>query len=85
MVFCFYSLVVFQWWWWRLAFDNWVELWCRWLLAVVGLLDLVVIAGCVGLIERERGRERSELFILFDGVVYIILMSYMFLSKKEKK
>ena len=34
--------------------------------------------------ERERGRERSELFILFDGVVYIILMSYMFLSKKEK-
>ena len=54
---------------------------------MVGLLDLVVIAGCVGLIERERerGRERSELFILFDGVVYIILMSYMFLSKKEKK
>ena len=53
---------------------------------MVGLLDLVVIAGCVGLIERERerGRERSELFILFDGVVYIILMSYMFLSKKEK-
>ena len=35
--------------------------------------------------DRERGRERSELFILFDGVVYIILMSYMFLSKKEKK
>ena len=52
---------------------------------MVGLLDLVVITGCVGLIERERGRERSELFILFDGVVYIILMSYMFLSKKEKK
>ena len=52
---------------------------------MVGLLDLVVIAGCVGLIERERGTERSELFILFDGVVYIILMSYMFLSKKEKK
>ena len=25
----------------------------------------------------REGRERSELFILFDGVVYIILMSCM--------
>ena len=27
--------------------------------------------------ERRVGRERSELFILFDGVIYIILMSCM--------
>ena len=27
--------------------------------------------------EGRMGRERSELFILFDGVVYIILMSCM--------
>ena len=53
----------------------------------MGLLDLVVIAGYVGLMERERKRGRkeerwerrgrSELFFLFDGVVYIILISSM--------
>ena len=55
----------------------------KWLLAVVGLLDLVVIAGCVGLMVEERERGKREiwvflflfLFILFDGVIYIILMS----------
>ena len=28
----------------------------NWLIAIVGLLDLVVIVGCVGLMEREEER-----------------------------
>ena len=48
----------------------------------MGLLDLVVIVGRVGLLERERERERE----VRDGkeeretvvfIVYIILMSFM--------
>ena len=58
----------------------------RLLLAVVGLLDLVVVAGCVGLIERQRerergrhGREEKEMSCLYYlmVVVYIILISCM--------
>ena len=46
----------------------------------------MVVVGCVGLTKRERKRgkremgkkrERNELFILFDEVVYITLMSCM--------
>ena len=56
--------------------DGWllaIGLSFKWLLAMVGLLDLVVVGGCVDLMEEER--EVS--FIVFGGVVYIILMSFM--------
>ena len=37
----------------------------RWLLAVVGLLDLVVVAGCVGLIYGGRESEIGEMREIF--------------------
>ena len=32
----------------------------KWLLVVVGLLDLVVVVACVGLMDREREGEMKE-------------------------
>ena len=62
------------WWCFSGSGDGWVlVVWLsfnRWLLAVVGLLDLVVVAGCVGLIyggrESEIG-EMREIFFFFLG------------------
>ena len=51
----------------------WAGQWSSWVTVAMG----VVWPIWVGLIcfEFYGGREGSELFILFDGVVYIILMS----------
>ena len=47
------------------------------LLAVVGLLDVVFIAGFTWEREREREREMSFLLLIYY-VVYIILLGYMY-------
>ena len=55
---------------------------------MVGLLDLVVVVGCVGLLERERERERerekSDVYITWMGSLYYFNELYVS-SKKEKK
>ena len=72
-------IFLFWQWWWFFVFsiwwcfsgsgDRWVlVVWLsfnRWLLAVVGLLDLVVVAGCVGLIYGGRESEIGEMREIF--------------------
>ena len=47
---------------------------------MVGLLDLVVVVGCVGLREREK----SDVYITWMGSLYYFNELYVS-SKKEKK
>ena len=61
-----------QWWGW---FGDWFSFWCGWFNSD-WMVDLFQ--------ERERGRdrkedreEREEYFVLFDCVVYFILLGYM--------